>query len=219
MVTTDPAFFRAIPWCADLLSDPDYTVVPSRFGKPNAGRQGELFTRTLATDDTVSACVYQIRNSQHNDSTDSVSEALPHMVPEVRTFIFTGPGLNGWPGIAHGGFVSSIIDEVMGFLINSNTRATEAAGNPSDGGSGVPKKAPASTVMTAELTTRYRRPVPTGEALLIRAWADKIEGRKIIVKATLEDSERQVLSEGIGLFIALKPGAKSPEIKKKGAKL
>lgn len=208
MVTTDPAYFEAIPWCAALLADSEYTIVPSRFGRPNKDKRGELFTRTLATDNTITACIYQSRRSSSHT-----------IVSEARAFLTTASGVNGFPGIAHGGFVASIIDEIMSFLINSNKQMTEAAVDPPTVSSVPMTAAPGSSVVTAELTIKYKKPVPTGEVLLLRAWIESIEGRKIIVKATVEDSEKQILAEGLGLFIALKPGVKRPPIKRKGARI
>ncbi|KAJ9603195.1 hypothetical protein H2200_012490 [Cladophialophora chaetospira] len=230
MPTTDPAYFQAIPWCAALLSDPEYVVAPSRFGKPMKGARGEFFTRTLATDNVITAFVYQTR--RHGLSGNTTSSAQSDVSPspavsEVRAFLSTASGVNGHPGIAHGGFVAAVIDEVMGFLINSNRATTETAGPPHEKGSKstepqrhlVPMTAPGHSVMTAELTTKYRRPVPSGEAVLVRTWVEKVEGRKIFVRATIEGEERQILSEGVGLFVALKPGVKGPEIGKRVARI
>ena len=225
MPTTDPAYFQAIPWCAALLSDPEYIVAPSRFGKPMKGARGEFFTRTLADDTAITAFVYQIRSSPQDGPTFIFTTPTPGaaplpMVSEVRAFLSTGSGVNGFPGVAHGGFVAAIIDEVMGFLINSNRAATEIAGSPPENGNSsqpdrqvVPMTAPGLSIMTAELTIKYRRPVPTGEALMVRTWIERVEGRKIFVKATVEGEERVVLSEGFGVFVALRAGIKAPEMK------
>jgi hypothetical protein len=39
---------------------------------------------------------------------------------EVRTIMELGSGLNGHPNIAHGGFVATMLDEVLGVLIQLN---------------------------------------------------------------------------------------------------
>ncbi|OBT65687.1 hypothetical protein VE03_03413 [Pseudogymnoascus sp. 23342-1-I1] len=220
MVTTDPAYFEAIPWCATLLADSEYTVVPSRFSQPNKDKRGELFTRTLATDNTITACIYQSRRPKQSNYASSCTTFRPShpIVSEARAFLNTASGVNGFPGIAHGGFVASIIDEIMSFLINSNKQMTEAAVDPPTASS-MPATAPGSSVVTVELTIKYRKPVQTGDVLLLRTWIEKIEGRKIIVKATVEDSEKQILAEGLGFFIALKPGVKIPLVKRKSARI
>jgi acyl-coenzyme A thioesterase PaaI-like protein len=257
--TTDPGYFLSIPWCATLLSDPAYKTVPSRIGRPTPDKRGEFFTRTLATSDTITACMYQTRQSLLSSSSSqsqslvgpssvvvgggnntseskSVSVRGTGKVEEVRCFLATRSGVNGFPGIAHGGFVAAVIDEVMGYLINANLTAARtevgAAGGADHAAAAkvqgqaaspavVPmtgtgeSTAPMSSVMTAELTIKYRRPVPTGEVLLVRTWIDKMEGRKIVVRAAVEDQDGQVLSEGLALFIALRPGVGGPKVKRK----
>ncbi|EXJ54745.1 hypothetical protein A1O7_10086 [Cladophialophora yegresii CBS 114405] len=235
MPTTEPAYFRAVPWCATLLSDPDYIVVPSRFGRPMKDGRGEFFTKTLATETTITACVCQTRRAKRNDNghqnasieTAPTASVAQPTVSEVRAFLSTGPGVNGHPGIAHGGFVAAIIDEIMGFLINSNSAMTETAGIPPDRSvspahahqQAIPMTVPGISIMTAELTTKYRKPVPTGVPLLVRTWIEKVEGRKIFVRATVEAEDRQILTEGVGLFVALKPGGKGFAAKKTKAKI
>jgi acyl-coenzyme A thioesterase THEM4 len=228
MSRSDPAYFQAISWCAELLADPDYVVVPSRFGKPAKNTRGDFFTRTLATDDTIRCFVYQTRKGNPSNAGGISAEAPPqNIVSEVRAFLDSRSGVNGWPGIAHGGFVAAVIDEVMGFLINSNRTATETAGNPPENSSDskptqqqlVPMTTRGSAVMTAELTTKYRSPVPTGEPLLVRAWIERVDGRKIFVRAAIEDGDRNILTEGFGLFLTLKPDVKTPRAKRTNSKM
>ncbi|KAK5445227.1 hypothetical protein LTS15_010318 [Exophiala xenobiotica] len=229
--TTDPGYFLSIPWCATLLSDPSYKTVPSRIGRPTSDKRGEFFTRTLATSDTITALVPSsvVVGGGNNNTSESKSVSVrgTGKVEEVRCFLATRSGVNGFPGIAHGGFVAAVIDEVMGYLINANlTAARTEVGAAASGGQEasaavVPmtgtgeSTAPMSSVMTAELTIKYRRPVPTGEVLLVRTWIDKMEGRKIVVRAAVEDQDGQVLSEGVALFIALRPGVGGPKVKRK----
>lgn len=42
---------------------------------------------------------------------------------EVRTIAELGDGVNGHPRVAHGGFVATLLDEVMGVLITLNSDA------------------------------------------------------------------------------------------------
>jgi thioesterase superfamily protein 4 len=42
---------------------------------------------------------------------------------EVRMIVELGDGLNGFPKVAHGGFVATMLDEVMGVLITTNMYA------------------------------------------------------------------------------------------------
>jgi acyl-coenzyme A thioesterase THEM4 len=239
MPTEDPEHFKSTPWCAALLSDPTYVIIPSRYNKPNRRRHGDFFTRTLATDETIRACIHLKRVPRQDDSPEQ------KMLPEVRALIDTGSGLNGYPNVSHGGFVAAFMDEVMGVLINSNRRGarTEQEGKPtfessplssaypgpSSSAPSIPRSQrqgyssadhfrPGSYVMTAELTTTYRSPVPTGRPILARSWVDRIEGRKLFVKASIEDGEGKVLAEGKGLFLALRDN-KPPVLARRNGKL
>ncbi len=55
--------------------------------------------------------------------------------------------LQGWPKITHGGVISTMLDEMMVWA---------AAGRNAD-------------VVTAELTIRYRKPLPVGRTITIEA--------------------------------------------------
>jgi hypothetical protein len=47
----------------------------------------------------------------------------------------------------------------------------------------------------------FRRVTPTDVPLVARAWIDSVDGRKLFVRATMTDSDRNVLSEASGLMI------------------
>ncbi|KAK6383056.1 hypothetical protein LTS17_003726 [Exophiala oligosperma] len=224
------AYFNSVPWCARLLSDKRYSTVPSRFGQPSPDTRGDFFTRTLATDNTIVACLYQERRVNGNDERlesglESNGSTKPQQqdprisnVEEIRAFLATASGVNGFPGVAHGGFVAAVIDETMGYLIKAHLRASVTEVAPPPGKAKVtmvPLTSSDTTaaVMTGELTIRYKRPMPTGEVLLVRTWVEKIEGRKTYAKAVVEDGEGTVLTEGTSVFIALKHG-KTPQTRR-----
>ena len=58
---------------------------------------------------------------------------------------------------------------------------------------------------TAYLHVDYRKITPTDEPLVSRAWIDSVDGRKMVVRATMTDSDGNVLSEANGLMIKLLP--------------
>jgi acyl-coenzyme A thioesterase PaaI-like protein len=123
-------------------------------------------------------------------------------ITEIRTFFLLKSGLNGYPGISHGGLVASLLDEVMGFLLTSNKDLQER--QPWTPGSG--RSPDRLYTVTGDLTIKYRLPVLTGQAVVSKARFGEIRGRTIKIVATIEDEKGQILSEGRGTFIALKPG-------------
>ena len=65
---------------------------------------------------------------------------------------------------------------------------------------------PASTVdrgtgFTAFLNINYRRPLPTGNAVLITVEMEKLEGRKVFMKASMTDGVDKHFSDATCLFV------------------
>lgn len=93
----------------------------------------------------------------------------------------------GWRGIAHGGIVAMLLDEGMAYA--AATR----------GHLGV----------TAELTMRFRAPVPLGAPLLVRGRVEWQRRNVLGVSADVLDAGGTVLAAGQGRFVSrgmLAPG-------------
>ena len=91
-----------------------------------------------------------------------------------------GDAYEGPPGHCHGGLVAAMFDELLGF-------------------------AQLSAGFTGTLTVRYRKPTPLHKKLTLKAWPERVDGRKRIIKGTchLDDV---LISEAEGLFIAPRDG-------------
>ncbi|MFN2464547.1 MAG: PaaI family thioesterase [Candidatus Dormibacteria bacterium] len=85
----------------------------------------------------------------------------------------------GFPGVVHGGIISSLLDETMG-----RTALFERA-----------------WVMTGRLEVRYRSPAPTGELLTVSAWPTRLRSRSVETRGEVRGAAGQVLAEGSGLFL------------------
>lgn len=99
---------------------------------------------------------------------------------------YLGKDLCGHPGIVHGGFLATMLDEGL-------ARCCFAA---------LPNK----VGMTANLNIDYRSPAPTETFVVLRATTTKVEGRKAWVEGRIETlvGEGQtpvVLAEASALFI------------------
>ena len=91
----------------------------------------------------------------------------------------------GFPGIIHGGIVASILDEALG-------RTSILAERP-------------EWTMTGRLEVRYRRYVPYGQVLRVRAFLGT-QRRKMLQATgmlTLADDENTILNKAQGAFLAL----------------
>ena len=84
----------------------------------------------------------------------------------------------GYPGYVHGGVVSSLLDEAMGW-------ATYGRG---------------IWALTGKLETRFRGIVPTGQPLEVRARISRDRGRTLDLVAELHDAEGKLLAEANGLL-------------------
>ncbi len=85
----------------------------------------------------------------------------------------------GAPGIAHGGAVATVLDDLYGFLLY-------AIGN---------------LAVTRKLEVEYLRPVLLDVEYSLRAVSTKPDGRKIRMSATLEDVAGQVIARSVALFL------------------
>jgi uncharacterized protein (TIGR00369 family) len=84
----------------------------------------------------------------------------------------------GYPGYVHGGVVSSLLDEAMGWATY---------------GQGI-------WALTAKLETRFRDIVPTGEPLITRARVTRDRGRTLEVRAELLHFDGRLLAESTGVL-------------------
>lgn len=93
----------------------------------------------------------------------------------------------GFPGVIHGGIVAAVLDEALG--------RTSLLGNNQE------------WTMTGRLEVRYRRYVPYGPLLRVRASLDSERRRALQASGmlTLADDESVVLAEGYGTFLPLSP--------------
>jgi len=82
----------------------------------------------------------------------------------------------GWQGIVHGGIVATILDELLAWACNRADRS----------------------MMTAEMTVRFRRPVRTGRPIRGVGRITEDKGRLILAEARLLDESGQLLAEATG---------------------
>ena len=87
----------------------------------------------------------------------------------------------GYPGMIHGGIISTLMDEAMAKIILAHG-----------------KKA-----VTARLITHFRHPVPTGQVVTVSGWIDVAKTRSISAKAKVADASGKVLAEAEAMFIVL----------------
>ena len=91
------------------------------------------------------------------------------------------PRFEGGPGLAHGGAVAALFDDLLGFVSMMHQRPA----------------------VTAKLEVNYRHPIPLGVTIRAEAWLTAIEGRKQHVEGAGFAPDGTVLVEASGLFVAV----------------
>ena len=77
----------------------------------------------------------------------------------------------GWTEIAHGGIVCTLLDEIMAYAVLRFI------------GQGV----------TAQLSSKFRKPVPLGKPIVARGWVLERKGRRAMAKAEIRAAEDDAL--------------------------
>jgi len=102
--------------------------------------------------------------------------------------VFTPPRkYQGWHGILHGGIISTLLDEAF-------AHAAGGAERNVDGGGAV----------TAEITVRFKKPIPIGEPAFLEGRVLAVKGRVIECASTIRDAAGQELAAATGKLITLK---------------
>lgn len=97
----------------------------------------------------------------------------------ARAEIVLGDQFQGWRGVAHGGIVMALLDEVM----------AHAAGFLGYRG------------VTAGLNARFKKPVPLGERLTVRARVLWVRRNVLSIEAGLQGPDGALLASGDGKFV------------------
>ncbi|KAJ0427124.1 HotDog domain-containing protein [Aspergillus carlsbadensis] len=179
----DAAYFLTHPATSPLIGDKSYTQIlggSALFYDP-------FFRRAVRTHSAVIRTAFIFRT-------------LPN--PEGHLLLQVGHGVCGQSGVAHGGFLATVMDEVSGNLIAS-TRLDEGLG-----------------MYTAALNMGYKRPVLVegfdlttgkgvgdgrGSVIVATAKLGRVEGRKVFIAAEIRDERGEVCTTAELIFVKKKP--------------
>lgn len=104
---------------------------------------------------------------------------------EVQVATVVDPRFEGYPGHVHGGVVTALLDETIGWACSVAVRRL---------------------FYTAEITVRFSRPVPAGVPILVRGRFLERRRRLLRGEGHIEDGEGTVLVKAEGSFFPV-PGA------------
>ena len=102
--------------------------------------------------------------------------------------VFTPPKkFQGWQGILHGGIISTLLDEAFAHAAGGAERGIEGYG-----------------AVTAEITVRFKKPVPIGKPICLEGRVLAVKGRVIKCASALRDAGGRELASATGKLITLK---------------
>lgn len=138
--------------------------------------QRELLTHILYSQLLKANCVERFKVYRRvSDSPDDTSSEL------VVADVSFGELVDGYPGIVHGGLLTLVVDELLGYAFFAH---------------GVSK------AFTANLNINFRQPVRTHSSVIIRIQLDKQEGRKLFFKGQMTSPDgTKLYLECTSLFI------------------
>ncbi|OAG07995.1 uncharacterized protein CC84DRAFT_528774 [Paraphaeosphaeria sporulosa] len=178
----------AIPWCRTLLESPEWTRTRTQSRVPKASTEDALFAETLGTQRTIRSCT-AFRPTREC----AIGGELCY--DELRVIYEIGEGVSGWPKIAHGGFVVTLLDESMGMLLQLNIDLKKQKGvRPIEG----------ANAFTAYLNTAYKKPVPAPATVLCTVKLTRRERNKLYIRATVEDGQGTVCTIGDAMFVEVR---------------
>jgi len=101
----------------------------------------------------------------------------------VRARFHLGPAHEGPPQRGHGGVIALAFDDALGFVLNMHQ----------------------IIAYTGELSIRYRAGTPIGSPLVITAWLDRREGRKMFIESDLREDrpDAPVIASASAIFIEI----------------
>lgn len=214
LIAADTAYFNAIPWCKDLISTPDLLLFAPTCRQPESNELGaskdQFFRKSLNHSDAIPHCIglYEDPTKTRNRAPGSQgsSGSGPELyVKSASLLCDLRPGLNGYNGTAHGGLISSLVDESMGSLILINYLAQAVL-------EGKGHKLPDGTldlnntrVLTANMTVRFQKPLPTPSVAVVTTKFTRTEGRKLLfdVRVTGKDGREYAQCDGMWISMPL----------------
>lgn len=150
-------YIKTHPLALQLRADPSYTESRPHLRIPASQRPHSLTAGTLTGAGKVVVPPFAWATKGNPEKGE---------YPELVSISYVGPDLCGHPGILHGGFLATMLDEG---LVRACVHAL-----------------PNHVGMTANLNINYKAPSMAGSYLCLRARTTKVEGRKAWVEGWIE---------------------------------
>jgi acyl-coenzyme A thioesterase PaaI-like protein len=193
--------FSPLKWVAPYLTSPDWV---------RRERARDAAEMTEASDRFNRDTMFAFDGVQHWVEMYPRPAPGTSFVPRSISLVKFGTGLNGFPGIAHGGAVMTLIDEALGFAMVANEM--ERQGGWIDGASKwkqkfdegrPPMEVLEGFIVTAKLEVKFLKPVLCPGIVGIEAEVLENKGHKMKIKATMRDGEGVPLVQAESLWVRI----------------
>jgi acyl-coenzyme A thioesterase PaaI-like protein len=198
--------FAPLTWAAPYLGSPTW-VVCDRDRGTEPGEDTDRFCRdTMRANNGV---VHWLELWER--------PALGAKVTKSISFVKFGTGLNGFPGIAHGGALLTLMDEAMLCILSVNTVLETGLGFMKVGEESwrqqlldgrPPQETLKGRFATARMDVKLLAPVLCPGVVGIETEVIEDRGHKMRMKATMKDQEGKPLLQAEGLWVRIGGPAK-----------
>ena len=210
-IAADTAHFMSVPWCNDLISSPNLVLFTPTCRQPvsnaPAASRDVFFRKSLKNDDAIPYAVGLYEDPENPlgpGAASSKPQGAPALYVKSSTLLCElRPGLAGYSGFAHGGLISTLVDEAMGslILINHLVQADiEKKG----------RKLPEGTldlnntrILTASMNVRFQKPLPVASIVAVTARFVRSEGRKLLFDVKVKGERGQVFAQCDGMWASM----------------
>ena len=144
---------------------------------------------------------------EHNEEKEIVPSSSPreHQGEEIVVAdIKIGNRLNGHEGIVHGGIISLLLDDAMGYGFYALFHSRSSTSSKSEGQESHTEND--AMGVTANLNVNFCALMPQGTEGVIRVYHRKSVGRKVYLAARLTNYDGTLLySHATSLYVSVKP--------------
>ncbi|KXT18111.1 hypothetical protein AC579_4566 [Pseudocercospora musae] len=188
-------YFQCQTSTKSWLEHSDYSAIASPQRVPRGDGEDEFLGRVVNTDDTIRHWLAVVSDKAFPlpacKAYGRVQADAGVDQPDFLLLCDLQHGVNGFRGIAHGGFLCSLLDETLAQVVELHRHTGDSPSR--------------EHLFTANLNVNFRRPVATPDTIVIKGWLEKRVGRKWTVRGVLENSKGQVCINADGLWIAARP--------------
>jgi acyl-coenzyme A thioesterase PaaI-like protein len=188
-------YFSRIPWCAALIDSPNITFF-RHLPRGNPANARDKFTVDTLGPQTNTILHY----ASFYKTPSTVAPGRPYRpftaeaeIPELTTLYAVGDGATGWPGYAHGGLLSYMVDETAVALMAASQKVWDAYGYATHEVAGV----------TTDLSVRFRAPATVPGVFRSVARYKGVKGRRATIEVTISKEDGTVVATGEATWLII----------------